>query len=86
MTHLLSLSGEVARSAPLASSVSKHFASRPSLREVALQVLATQFAVVYPKLNVDFSHVHLFEPINRPGTASFAGYRKLSLANVLIDR
>lgn len=86
MTSLLSLSGEVARSAPLASSVSKHFASRPSLRDVALQVLATQFAVQYPTLNVDFSHVHLFEPIRLADTASFAGYRKLLLTDVLVDR
>lgn len=86
MTHLLSLSGEIARSAPMASSVSKRFASRPSLRDVALQVLKTQFAVQYPKLDVDFSHVHLFEPIGPTSAASFAGYRKLLLADALIDR
>ncbi|KNC14401.1 hypothetical protein [Pseudomonas sp. RIT-PI-a] len=86
MTPLLSLSGEVARSAPLASSVSKHFASRPSLRDVALQVLVTQFTVQYPKLDVDFSHVHLFEPISTTSAASFAGYRKLLLVDALIDR
>jgi len=86
MTPLLSLSGEVARSAPLASSVSKHFASRPSLRDVALQVLVTQFTVQYPKLDVDFSHVHLFEPIGTTSAASFAGYRKLLLVDALIDR
>lgn len=86
MTPLLSLSGEVARSAPLASSVSKHFASRPSLRDVALQVLTTQFAIQYPTLDVDFSHVHLFEPIGTTSAASFAGYRKLLLVDALIDR
>lgn len=86
MTSLLTLSGEVARSAPLASSVSKHFASRPSLRDVAQQVLLTQFATRYPKLSVDFSHVHLFEPIGPTGTTPFSGYRKLLLADVLIDR
>lgn len=86
MTSLLSLSGEVARSAPLASSVSKHFASRPSLHEAALQVLARQFAIHYPTLNVDFSRVHLFEPMVSKTAASFAGYRKLLLADVLIDR
>lgn len=86
MTHLLSLSGEIARSAPMASSVSKRFASRPSLRDVALQVLKTQFAVQYPKLDVDFSHVHLFEPIGPTSAASFAGYRKLLLVDALIDR
>nr|WP_314568715.1 hypothetical protein [uncultured Pseudomonas sp.] len=86
MTHLLSLSGEIARSAPMASSVSKRFASRPSLRDVALQVLVTQFTVQYPKLDVDFSHVHLFEPIGTTSAASFAGYRKLLLVDALIDR
>ncbi|WP_286917942.1 MULTISPECIES: hypothetical protein [Pseudomonas] len=86
MTHLLSLSGEIARSAPMASSVSKRFASRPSLRDVALQVLKTQFAVQYPKLDVDFSHVHLFEPIGPTSAASFAGYRKLLLVDALVDR
>ncbi|KQQ57514.1 hypothetical protein ASF66_19670 [Pseudomonas sp. Leaf129] len=70
----------------MASSVSKHFASRPSLRDVALQVLTTQFAIQYPTLDVDFSHVHLFEPIGTTSATSFAGYRKLLLADALIDR
>ncbi|MBD8475938.1 hypothetical protein IFT98_16930 [Pseudomonas sp. CFBP 8770] len=92
MFELLSLSGEVARAAPLASSVSKHFCSRPTLRQVARNILASELATRYPTLTLDGDHLQLLEPL--PAQAANHGqatqdaqrYRRLALVDVLIDR
>ncbi len=92
MFELLSLSGEVARSAPLASSVSKHFCSRPTLRQVARNILASELATRYPTLTLDGDHLQLLEPLSAQGanhgqaTQDAQRYRRLALVDVLIDR
>lgn len=92
MLELLSLSGEVAKAAPLASSVSKHFCSRPTLRQVASNILASELSARYPDLALDVDRLQLLEPLatqarpNAPAVHEAQRYRRLALIDVLIDR
>lgn len=86
MTDFMSLSARVAEQAPLASSVSKHFASRPTLRESTKELLSRELTRLYPKLLLETAAVQLFEPLQNDGIRGFGGYRRESLVDTLLGR
>jgi len=86
MNDLYSLSAQVARLAPLASSVSKHFAGRPTLQDAARQVLTMQLALLYPDLAIDPARLELLAPIKDPGTGRFGGYHRTLMIDALMRR
>jgi hypothetical protein len=61
MTAASSLSALIARSSPLANPVSKYFIGRPTLTEVAADILTQQLSESLPGLNVDVSRLCLME-------------------------
>lgn len=83
-THL-SLSGVVALAAPLASSVSKQFASRPSLNDYCEQLLLDQWKVARPTETFDPASLWLVEPqyVSVNGQKTFNQYRLIPLIELL---
>lgn len=88
MIQLSSLSAQVAVHAPLASSVSKHFAACPTLMDHCQQWIVAQWRTHYPKQTVDAGKLCLAIPQGSTDskTQAFSGYRMVALTQVLVDR
>ena len=88
MIQLSSLSAQVAVHAPLASSVSKHFAACPTLMNHCQQWIVAQWRTHYPKQTVDAGKLCLAIPQGSTDskTQAFSGYRMVALTQVLVDR
>lgn len=80
MSDTSSLSARVARAAPLANPVSKYFMGRPTLRDVAAQILTQQLAEAFPTIKIDSSRLVLMEKMPA------GGYRYTLVAELLAKR
>lgn len=80
MTDASSLTKRVATAAPLANPVSKYFIGRPTLRDVAADILTQQLSEAFPGLEIDPSRLSLME------AAAEGGYHHTLLTELLAER